>query len=248
MAIPKAEIAISLPTEELAGHLVMHHKTTGTFHVYNELLDSKLNPGSLNSSLGPPLDYKILEKYKEALVEAYSWAFTEGLFVWDPDRMDGNWWRVSRRGQQLDTPVDVLQLGFRDILPPAFLHPIIAKHAAPIFRSGEYDAAVFVAFKQVEIFVRELTGLPDTDGDKLMKAAFNATDGRINSLTNQSERQGLMFVFAGALQLFRNSTGHQNLVISPQEAAHLLIHASYLLSLAEQHSTKSKAALQVAPP
>jgi Protein of unknown function (Hypoth_ymh) len=67
-----------------------------------------------------------------------------------------------------------------------------------------------------------------------MKSAFNSKDGCLNHLTEPSKREGLMFVFAGAIQLFRNAVGHKNQGLTPQEAAHLLIHASYLLYLADQ--------------
>lgn len=133
-------------------------------------------------------------------------------------------------------PTDVLKLADRHILPKRFLHPTIVEHASPIFEMGKYDAAVFQAFKQVEIAVRELSGL-DLDGASLMKTAFSKEKGVLNKKVEPSEREGLMFVFAGAIQLFRNSTGHKNVNFEPHEAAHLLIHASYLLSLLETRPT-----------
>lgn len=238
MPLPSPEETLSMPTEELAGYLVMHHKDSAqaNFNVHNVMCD--IDAWGNSSSRPDPFqgDRAKRERYKEALVEAYGWAFTEGLFIWDPGQMLNNWWRVSRRGQKLQQPLDVLKLASREILPKAFLHPLIAEHAAPIFQMGKYDAAVFQAFKQVEIAVRNASGLGQ-DGAALMKAAFSKNDGVLNTATEPSEREGLMFVFAGAIQLFRNSTGHQNLDIDPQEAAHLLIHASYLLSLVEKHSS-----------
>lgn len=65
-----------------------------------------------------------------------------------------------------------------------------------------------------------------------MKKAFSKS-GPLNKLSEPSEQEGLMFVFAGAMQLFRNAVGHKNQNLDPQDAAHLLIHASYLMTLLE---------------
>lgn len=222
MTIPEPSQALVLPTEELAGYLVLHHKTMSQFNVHNVMCNLDSNSGSL------PSDRQQRELYKDALMEAYSWAFTEGLFILDPNQMQNNWWKVSRKGRKLNTPLDALELASREILPKAFLHPLISEHAAPIFQMGKYDAAVFQAFKQVEIAVRDKSKL-SSDGTTLMKTAFNKDNGKLNTETNPSEKEGLMFVFAGAIQLFRNPPGHKNVVFEPKQAAHLLIHASYLL-------------------
>jgi len=230
MTLPASEQALSMPTEELAGYLVLHHKNMNAFHVHNvmcEIDSSTMNQG--------PQNRQTIAQYKEALAEAYGWAFTEGLFIIYPNDVNGGWWKVSRRGRQLQDPVDVLELSDRDILPKAFLHPMIAEHAAPIFKLGKYDAAVLQAFKQVEIAVKQASNVGEV-GAKLMRTAFNPNSGVLNTLQEPSEKEGLMFVFTGAIQLFRNSTGHNNIVLAPQEAAHLLIHASYLLTLVEKHS------------
>lgn len=229
MALPTEEQALQMSVEELGGFLVVHHKNDGHFNVHNVMCGIDNPPGQLADK---PVDYAKRNAYKQALVEAYSWGFTEGLFTWDPNQITNNWWRVSRRGRLLNDPLDVLSLSARDILPKAFLHPIIAEKSAPIFRAGSYDSAVFDAFKQVEIAVREATG-EKADSSKLMKAVFNVEKGVLNKLTEGAEREGLMFVFAGAMQLFRNASGHRNQNLTPQEAAHLLIHASYLMTLLE---------------
>lgn len=247
MTLPDPDQALAMPIEELAGYLVMHHKDQNSFSVHNVMcgIDSPSSSSSISSPF--PVDRQKREQYKEVLVEAYGWGFSEGLFILDPNRLDGsNWWKVSRRGRKLNQPLDVLKMAARDILPKAFLHPLIAEHSAPIFHMGKYDAAVFQAFKQVEIAVRDASGL-SLDGASLMKTVFSKNDGVLNTAVEASEREGLMFIFAGAIQLFRNSTGHQNLDIDPQEAAHLLIHASYLLSLVEKHAAVSKTAASRTP-
>lgn len=241
MSLPEPALALNMPIEELAGYLVMHHKGQSSFNVHNVMCSIDSSPGS--SSVQDPFsgNRRNKELYKEALVEAYGWAFTEGFFILDPNQMLNNWWKVSRRGRKLEAPLDVLKLSAREILPKAFLHPLIVEHAAPIFQMGKFDAAVFQAFKQVEIAVREKSGLA-LDGASLMKAAFNKEKGPLNFPTEPSEREGLMFVFAGAIQLFRNSAGHQNIELEPQEAAHLLINASFLLSLLEKCTTSANEA------
>ena len=241
MALPPPDIALNVPVEELAGYLVTHHKSMPTFNIHNTMCEVD---GQRKYHDRPQMDDKTRALYKDALVEAYSWAFTEGLFIFDPSNINGNWWKVSRRGQLIDMPIDVLKLAAREMLPKAFLHPLIAEHATAIFHSGKYDAAVFQAFKQVEIYVREASNL-QLDGAALMKSAFNVKSGVLNHATDPSEREGLMFVFAGATQLFRNASGHRDLDLEPQEAAHLLIHASYLMNLVDKYAALAKAAPKV---
>lgn len=236
MALPEQGQALQMSVEELAGYLVLHHKDQSNFNVHNVMCSIDNEHNHFQSQ---PVNREKIKQYKEALVEAYAWGFTEGLFTFDPNNMINNWWRVSRRGRLLTKPVDVLTLASRELLPKAFLHPTIAEYAAPIFHAGRFDSAVFEAFKQVEIAVRQASGLK-LDGASLMKTAFSVKDGRLNDLTEQSEKEGLMFVFAGAIQLFRNASGHKNQDLTPQEAAHLLIHASFLLSMVEARCKRAE--------
>ena len=65
-----------------------------------------------------------------------------------------------------------------NLLPRQLLHGRIAAKVWGTFIRGEYDTAVFQAFKEVEVSVRAAAGLPDTEiGTSLMRRAFNPESG-----------------------------------------------------------------------
>jgi hypothetical protein len=70
---------------------------------------------------------------------------------------------LSRRGQKLRTRVDLTAYQHGNLLPRAQLHPKIATKVYSTFLRGDYDTAVFQAFKEVEVAVREAANLAATD-------------------------------------------------------------------------------------
>ena len=100
------------------------------------------------------------------------WLEHEGLLVPKPGS-DSGWVTISRRGQRLRTRDDVTAYREANRLPRQQLHPRIAQKVWASFLRGDYDTAVFQAFKEVEIRVREAGGYEDTDiGTSLMRNAF----------------------------------------------------------------------------
>lgn len=230
MNLPNPEQAINMTVEELAGYLVMLHKNERRFSPHNVMCNIDSNQRAHPKRM----------EFKEALMEAYGWGYSEGLFILDPEESMGGWMRVSRRGRQLNSPADITTLAQRQILPKAFLHPVIAQCSGPIFHSGRYDSAVYEAFKQVEIAVRNGSGI-DSIGATLMMEAFKKGCGALTDATaDVAEQEGMMFVFAGAMKVFRNSTGHRNVEMDAYQAAALIVHASYLMSIVDERVASVK--------
>jgi len=100
-----------------------------------------------------------------------------------------------------------------------------------LFRDKHYESAVFNAFKQIEIIVREKAGL-DLYGANLIKTAFGPTNGALrddNLVSNEQTAQ--MELFSGALCSIKNPESHKNISYSEQEAIELLNLANYLLRI-----------------
>lgn len=56
------------------------------------------------------------------------------------------------------------------------LHPLLEAKVRPHFLRGDFETAIFVAMKEVDVRVRELAGAPDALlGTKLMQQAFAQT-------------------------------------------------------------------------
>jgi hypothetical protein len=105
-----------------------------------------------------------------ALMEAWAWLENEGFLIRDLAQPATFYW-MSRRGQRITSRRDFTAYREASLLPKGQLHPLIAAKVYPAFLRGEYDTAIFQAFREIEIAVREASKL-SLDGDKLMRAAF----------------------------------------------------------------------------
>ena len=74
---------------------------------------------------------------------------------------------------------------------------------------GDYEVAVFQAFKEVEMAVRATAKLPaEVVGVSLMRRAFYPENGPLaNFKTIPSEREALIYLFAGAMGHPKNPHG-----------------------------------------
>ncbi len=100
------------------------------------------------------------------------------------------------------------------------------------FSQGEYETAVFQAFKEVEVLVRYTGGYASTDlGVDLMRKAFNKDNGPLTDMsTPVSEREALAHLFAGAIGSYKNPSSHRHVKIDAEEAVEMIILASHLMS------------------
>ena len=106
----------------------------------------------------------------------------------------------------------------------------------PLFLRGDYDTAIFQAFKAIEVKVREKGCYAKSDiGVDLMRKAFNPRTGRLtNSQSETSEKEAMNNLFAGAIGLFKNPTSHRYIEgISAEEAADYIRVANCLLKMVD---------------
>ena len=124
---------------------------------------------------------------------------------------------------------------FLNLLPKGLLHPMLEQKVLKLFLQGDYDTAVFQAFKQVEIAVRKAGNYDEKDhGTNLMRKAFHVKEGNLTDLNKQTaERQAQSDLFAGAIGYLRNPVSHRNIDFTKEEAAKAIILASYLLQIVD---------------
>ncbi|MFC4373292.1 TIGR02391 family protein [Nocardia halotolerans] len=116
------------------------------------------------------------------------------------------------------------------------LHPDISAVAGRPFAQGNYDSAVFDAFKVVEDRVQTLTG-SNQSGKPLMTSVFNEQQPKLDTSSAKAgarqrndELEGFKFLFLGAAQGLRNPRGHGGpLHTSEDEAREMLGLASLLM-------------------
>jgi len=226
--IPDPEALLALEPEELAGVVLeclnsLSHSERGQLNRYNFSL-----PHTVEEY---PRQYQ--NRISQALMEAWVWLEREGLIAPKPGSQ-GEWVFITRRGVQITNASDLEAYRRADILPKRILHPVIAQKVWSPFIRGDYDTAVFQAFKEVEIRVRTVSSLPqELIGTDLMRKAFHSDDGKLTDITRpKSEKEAMGHLFAGAIGLFKNPSSHRDVNWGdPSECAELIYLANHLLRM-----------------
>ena len=125
-----------------------------------------------------------------------------------------------------------------DFLPEHEFHSMIPQNVWLSFSHGANGSAVFEAFKQVEIAVREAGGYEATDyGTDLMRKAFHIDNGNLTDQNRQrAEKQACSDLFAGAIGYCKNPGSHREVEITAEETVELITLASYLLRIVDSCS------------
>ena len=225
--IPNPEDVLALEPEELAGAVLMWLNSRYGLNKF-----ARQTVGLANNSVsGYP--YQFQTQILRAIMEAWTWLEREGFLAPDPGQE--GWYFISRRGQRITQASQVADYRRGNLLPKQFLHPLIAEKVYSAFLRGDYDTAVFQAFKEVEVRVREAGGFTATDlGTDLMRKAFHPQTGTLteqNAVT--SERQALSDLFAGAIGSYKNPHSHRNVTLDAREAVEMIILASHLLNIVD---------------
>ena len=227
---PAVEVAVQLEPEELAVPLLeclcqMEDRGRGEIpHLCNFML-----PGNLKDYAGGHYN-----DFIEVATEAWMWLLREGLIAPHP-RQGGDWVFVTRRGRKFRGLGDPKKFKAANMLPDDTLDPRLAAKVRPPFLRGDYDSALFEAFKEVEIHVRNLSGLTKDDiGVTLMRKAFKPGEGPlIDQKQTVGEQQGIMDLFAGAIGSFKNPSSHRDVDLTdPVEAVELIGFADLLIRIA----------------
>ena len=124
------------------------------------------------------------------------------------------------------------------------IHPRILKASQKLFLDEHYPQAIFEAFKQVEIMVKEKSGIKGKFGAALMQEAFSANTPilKVNDGVKDSdgdEQKGFMMLFTGAQIGIRDPKGHDNIEQKdPKVAMQYIAFASLLCRIIDK-STKA---------
>ena len=235
--LPDVEQLLNLEPEELAGPLLVSLEDKVSIAI-----DEIISDREMRRTLKPTYPARRSVEILLALTEAWQWLEHEGLVAPQPPDLQGDIvfadktrYFVTRRGQKIETPEALEAYRKANLLPKAQLHPVIAQKVWSIFLQGDYDTAVFQAFKQVEVAVREAGGYTKKDyGVVLMGKAFNEKNG---NLTDQDqhpdEKKARKLLFLGAIGAYKNPSSHRDVEITAEEAAEVIIFASHLLGIVD---------------
>ena len=113
------------------------------------------------------------------------------------------------------------------------IHPEIERAVAKLFRDGHYANAVEDACKVLDGLVKIRSGRCDISGTELMQNVFSPKNpvlkfSDLQTQTEQSEQQGMMFLYAGAMLALRNPRAHGIIEDDPEKALEYIAFLSLL--------------------
>ncbi len=107
------------------------------------------------------------------------------------------------------------------------IHPEIQRAVGKLFVDGHYANAVEDACKVLDAMVKMRSGRHDLSGTELMQAVFSPKApilrfNQVQTETDRSEQQGMMFLYAGAMLALRNPRAHALIQDDPEQALEYL--------------------------
>jgi len=238
--VPNVDDLLGLEVEEVGWVLLVRLRghpdvvRRGEIHQYNffNALDQR------------PIYDRRQAEVRKALLEAWAWLEREGLLVRETSA-SGSGFFLSRRAMELENGADFNAYRRASRLPKSQLHSRIAVRVYPAFLRGEYDTAVFQAFREVEIAVREAGGFPaDLVGVELMRQAFRVVNRPTQAAVAPgpladvslpvAEQEGMAHLFAGAIGIYKNPQSHRYVPTCAEEAAEVIMFASQLLRIVDR--------------
>ncbi len=198
---------------------------------------------TLPESLGHYVSDSVLRaEVARVLTEGWVWLERELMIAPKPGEPSGQWFFVTRRGKKANEEANVTAYKNAARLPDGSLDPVLARKVRPLFIRGDYETAIFQAFKEVEVRVRQATSLPDSEyGTDLMRQAFDKDSGLLADMSRlPAERDAMAHLFAGAIGLYKNPSSHRDINFdNPDEAVELILTANHLLRVVDSRVAAS---------
>lgn len=232
--LPSSEALFDLPPEELAGVILAWLALPHRNHL-----------NSVLSLFEESKQWEDLPQYRWgdahlAIAEAWAWLQHNGLIIASPSQpLTSGYMELTRRGRQIATNGDFEAYRKAAAFPRSLLHPAIASKAWPNFIRGDYDTAVFQAFKEVEVAVRKAARLDNRlIGVALMRTAFDKSNGPLTDMSvPEGEREALAHLFSGAIGSYKNPHSHRDVaLLDSGDASEMLMLASHLMRIAEDRT------------
>lgn len=221
---PPVETVLEMEPEELAPFVLKYLNTQKNINRYNFSLGTA--PEFIEYAGGRRGDVM------EGLMVAWMWLEKE-LFIAPKPGESGDWAFITPRGRKVLEEQNFDAYKKESTLPSDYLDPILVRKVKPSFIRGDYETAIFQAFKEVEVRVRKAGGYDKEEiGVPLMRKAFHPETGKLtNKEATGGEKQAMMDLFAGAVGLFKNPVSHRSFAIAPEQAADAIQVANCLLKI-----------------
>lgn len=242
MKFDHPEVILDFEVEELALKILSLIKTRTDrhqFHPGNMRLEAEEELGRIAN-----FQRSKIKEIDSALGEAYCWLEFQGLIIPASGMNGSNGWKhLTRRSNKINSQEDYSKLQFAYMLPKEILHHRIKEMVWSEFIRNQYDAAVLLAMKAVEVYVREAGGFKNSNyGVDLMRDAFNPMRGPLtDNKMEKSEREARSALFAGAIGAYKNPSSHRDVEFdNPADAIEAVLLANHLLKNCGQSLSPQK--------
>lgn len=239
---PPVDSLLELEPEEIGSYLFLYLK-----YLVKERNQNKLNRMNIINSSNPSLNEYAgsnitAQKVALLLSEAWIWLLQEGFIAPMPDEQNFDWVFITRRGQSIQDQKDFKKFFHIKLLPKNELVASLVQKAWPHFLRGDFDIAIFAAFREVEVKIREAAHYSSKDiGSSLARKAFDPDNGPLTdyALEDKAEREAYSHIFAGVLGAFKNPSSHREVNYEdPVIAASLILFANTLIRIIERIALK----------
>ncbi len=222
---PSIETVLEMEPSELAPFVLKDLNEIDQINRYNYTLKTN---GDMQDYAG-----EHIKDFQKQLMEAFIWLEREMFLAPAPDSQ-GEWRFITRSGEKVlqEEDFSAYKKGF--LLPSENLHPVLIRKVKPLFLRGDYDTAIFQAFKAIEVQVRKVGEYTKSDlGVDLMRKAFNPQTGKLaNTHSLPAEKEAMSNLFSGAIGLFKNPVSHRDIeIITAEEASDYIKLANCLLKM-----------------
>lgn len=244
--IPDSGTLNALTAEEVAFKLLQAAEDAAQNGMFTEL-DVIGDTALFGLQHGPPQSGQFYNRAKsgqimEVLREAWYWLEKNMLIMPATGTNGANGWRVfTRAGRSLlQNPANFSDYSRASKFPKELIHPAFREAVWLELARGDYDAAVFKAFRAVEIAVRDAGGYGAAMiGVDLMRNALSPGKGPLAKTSDhKGEQTGLMELFTGAMGTFKNPQSHRTVGLGdPIAAQQMVAYASWLMSVVESRKS-----------
>lgn len=231
---PPIETALEMQPEELAPLVLKHLNQIGNINRYN------FTNGNASDFMEWAGNNR--EEAMQNLITAWMWLEKELLVAPKPGSQD-SWAFITPRGKKILESQDFKTYQKGNLLPSEGLDPVLVQKVKPTFIRGDYETAIFQAFKEIEVRVRNKAGYGDQKSDeylgvKLMRKAFNPENGPLtDSEASGGEKTARMELFSGAIGSYKNPSSHRYVDFNdPREVADIIHIANHLLKIIDSIS------------
>jgi uncharacterized protein (TIGR02391 family) len=174
-------------------------------------------------------------RHTESFVEAWMWLEREGFLAPRPGQQGGDWVFVTRKGRQIIEEENFEAYKKASIFP-THIDSVLVRSVKPLFMRGDYDTAVFRAFKEVEVRVRKKANYGNEEyGRDLMVHAFGPSGPLLRKAATKGEQDAMRELFAGAIAQCKNPSSHREVQFDDAgEVIDMICFANLLLRIVER--------------